>query len=83
MCHQITFLFKIFTFFLKKAVQLHLTANDMVVLAQNSHKSPAFNLCGIVLGDNTHGDEVFLQNAHAKIEARLTEYAGKFLKKRV
>lgn len=48
----------------------------MVVLAQNSHKSHAFNICGMVLednGDNTQGDEVFLQNAHAKIEARLTE----------
>ncbi|KAL1223495.1 Phosphatidylinositol 4-kinase gamma 2 [Cardamine amara subsp. amara] len=35
---EITAHFKIFTLFLRKIVQFHLTANDMVVLLQNSHK---------------------------------------------
>lgn len=83
---EITVPFNIFTFFfLKKAIQLYLIANDMVVLAQNFHKCPAFNLCDMVLknnGDNTQRDEVFLQNAQEKIKARLTKYTEKFLKKR-
>lgn len=73
--------FKIFTFFLKQAVQLQLTGYEMVALAQNRHKSLIFNLRNMVLeknADNTLSHEAFLQKAKENIEARLREYARRF-----
>lgn len=70
--------YKIFTHFLKKGVEFKLTADHMAVLAQNIHKSTAFNLSNM-LGDMTLEDEIFVQKSHEKIEARLRQYSERFL----
>ncbi|CAF2071091.1 unnamed protein product [Brassica oleracea var. botrytis] len=70
--------YKIFTHFLKKGVEFKLTADHMAVLAQNIHKSTAFNLSNM-LGDMTLEDDIFVQKSHEKIEARLRQYSERFL----
>lgn len=79
---EITVPLKIYTFFLKKAVQFHLSAYEMAVLARNAHKSPIFNLRNMVLEynpENTRGDKLYLENAYKKMESGLREYARTFV----
>lgn len=75
---EISVPYKIFTFFVKMGVQLNLTAAHMVVIAQNNHKTQAFNLLNM-LGDQTLEDDVFVQKSHEKIEDRLRQYSERFL----
>ncbi|VYS50304.1 unnamed protein product [Arabidopsis thaliana] len=81
---EITVPFMIYTYFLKKAVQHHLTIYDMAVIALNHRKPPKFNLCKMVLEDNAENsqeDELFLRKAYEKIDSRLEEYPRLFFKK--
>ncbi|CAN7071379.1 unnamed protein product [Brassica oleracea var. botrytis] len=75
---EISIPYKIFTFFVKKGVKFNLTAAYMVVIAQNAHRSPAFNLLNM-LADQRLEDDIFVQKSHEKIEARLRQYSERFL----
>ncbi|KAL0834749.1 hypothetical protein Bca101_086638 [Brassica carinata] len=75
---EISIPYKIFTFFVKKGVEFNLTAAHMVIIAQNAHRSPAFNLLNM-LADQRLEDDIFVQKSHEKIEARLRQYSERYL----